>query len=145
MTAPDHARALAEQAIRLAEKATPGPWQTGVHRTPYPVVHGAAVGDEWMIAEMRNCDRDDSRRAIANAALIAHAGTHYATLARAYLSLADRERRAVELLREHVAAEHAYWLSDFRGVNLADDPAWQRRRAARVAIAAFLAASEPAP
>jgi hypothetical protein len=89
---PADPRALAEEAIELAGKATPGPWEwIGMNlETDNAIVLGMETrGSGWMqheVIEMKNCDADQ--------ALIAHAGTHYATLARALLEALDERDEA---------------------------------------------------
>ena len=87
---PADARALAEEAIRLAEAAPSTPWSVGPRERN--AVYGA---DEWMVAEAIAPPTGPwPGRAERAAALIAHAGTHYAPLARALLAALD-EREAM--------------------------------------------------
>lgn len=72
-------RSLAEEALKLAEKATPGPW-TIEDCDEDPVFIDDPKNDRGWLVEAHDVD---------NLELIAHAGTHYATLARRVIELED--------------------------------------------------------
>lgn len=90
------ARKIAEEALALAEKATPGPWHVsgtfdiecdtcGEHPYVCDLTAEHEDGTAYQSLSMQFCGLESL--AAPNAALVAHAGTHYATLARAYLAL----------------------------------------------------------
>lgn len=100
---PANARALAEEAIRLAEAATPGPWHVSnsfdiecdtCGESPYvcDLTAEHEDGTAYQSLSMQFCGLESLAK--PNAALVAHAGTHYATLARALLAALDREQES---------------------------------------------------
>lgn len=108
--------ALAREAVELAEKATKGPWcidSVGEKVNDYIVGVAYAAADEecerplsgWLpalsedesehpLCDEKVCEIDNA----SNAEFIAHAGTSYATVARAAIEMAEMLKRA---RREH--------------------------------------------
>ena len=78
---PADARRLAEEAIELAGKATPGPWE-------YDPPDDCVIGPADCLAAPVLFDCFDA--SATDGTLIAHAGTHYATIARALIEALDR-------------------------------------------------------
>lgn len=81
-TDPPDPRTLATEAIALAERATPGPWRVGAWIRHFTITAPGDYGPEL-------CDAD----------LIAHAGTHYAAIARAYLEALAALRSCIGALQ----------------------------------------------
>lgn len=105
---PADARALAEEAIRLAEEATPGPWHVSnsfdiecdtCGESPYvcDLTAEHEDGTAYQSLSMQFCGLESLAK--PNAALVAHAGTHYATLARALLAALDERDHALDVNR----------------------------------------------
>jgi hypothetical protein len=90
-------RTLATEAIELAEKATPGPWVSKMKG------HGVdIVADAGWIGRIEY-DEDRGDDFLANANLVEHAGTHYATIARAYLEARAALRSCIGALQSAAA------------------------------------------
>lgn len=85
--------AAAREAVALAEKATPGPWD---EQYVYDAVRHIARNCRDINLGGEDCEFAWDR--YEDSPLIAHAGTHYATVARALLAAHEREREASELL-----------------------------------------------
>lgn len=93
MTDADHPTAadLAAEAIALAGKATPGPWEaTGFDECQALIRPKRDTKRHPLIAIISmGAGRPDDE---GNRDLIAHAGSHYATVCRAYLDLLKEVR-----------------------------------------------------
>lgn len=90
---PADPRRLAQEAIELAGKATPGPWRGSM--TGHSI-KAARDFDEVLFAVP--CDgrlpAERWREWLANVDLTCHAGTHYATIARALIEALDERDAA---------------------------------------------------
>lgn len=111
------ARKIAEEALALAEKATPGPWHVsgtfdiecdtcGEHPYVCDLTAEHEDGTAYQSLSMQFCGLESL--AAPNAALVAHAGTHYATLARAYLEMVRDLPHAVGTCRCKVVPDHEW-------------------------------------
>lgn len=120
-TTPDPA-SLAREALALAEKAVHGPYTVRSHGTPNLRDIDMPGGTLASVAVWRSGVPGRNGEAYATARFLAHAGTHYATLARALLDAEERAVRLEALLSEcvdlleardrHVgAATHAWNMS----------------------------------
>lgn len=98
---PADVRCLAQEAIELAGKATPGPWHHAWD-TDWKGRQRLVIGRDGCPAaaytppaDTKYNRRDDpygewiDPRADSNARYIAHAGTHYATIAKALIEVMD--------------------------------------------------------
>lgn len=95
---PADIRQLAQEAIGLAGKATPGPWvqsdpEFGDHDTSHFICSGDKEDPAAPLVATAE-PRMDSVQAMGDAGLIAHAGTHYATIARELLEALDERDAA---------------------------------------------------
>lgn len=95
MTADQDPAALAREALELAEQATPGPWMYDVGEM------------QWLPSPSERFDATEGRKGWVgeasndfDGAFVAHAGTHYATLARATLALTEERDALLALLLE---------------------------------------------
>ena len=94
---------VAQEAVELGKKATPGPWWQRSVDTPNPPSENATELSDLL------CFFDDEGAPrvwdwMGTGALIAHAGTHYATLAAAYVEAVERKRvleRRLEKIERH--------------------------------------------
>jgi hypothetical protein len=100
---PADVRTLAQEAVELAGKATPGPWRSnsafdiecdtcGEHPYVCDVTAEHEEGTAYSSLYMQLCGLESL--CAPNAALITHAGTHYATIARALIEALDERDEA---------------------------------------------------
>ena len=109
---PADVRKLAQEAVELAGKATPGPWvqsdpEFGDHDTSHFICSGDKEDPAAPLVATAE-PRMDSVQAMGDAGLIAHAGTHYATIARALIEALDERdeaRRNYQFMVDRAADE----------------------------------------
>lgn len=91
---------IAREAIELAEKATPGPWLGIISNDRNGACFGCGPKHNLCYQDCYDTSDDcsDALSAHDDAALIAHAGTHYKELAQAVLDLSAQNARMQDLL-----------------------------------------------
>lgn len=141
---PADIRQLAQEAIGLAGKATPGPWvqsdpEFGDHDTSHFICSGDKEDPAAPLVATAE-PRMDSVQAMGDAGLIAHAGTHYATIARELLEALDGKLKAAHALADQVdeTLRAKRERDEARGANILNRNAVRRLSAEKDAILADL-------
>lgn len=126
MTTDQDPAALAREAIELADQATPGPWMYDVGEM------------QWLPSPSKRYDATEGRKGWVgeasnhfDGAFVAHAGTHYATLARAVLALTE-ERDALRAALSELYATRSVAADIEDGMNVVrcTDAEWDAHVAA---------------
>ena len=125
-------RKIAEEAVALAEKATRLEWHVG--KGGEIVQRGNPYTLPGVICTVSDPEHPSAK---ADAALIAHAGTHYGTLARAYLELVSDLPVVIEAAERdaQLAEDEAFYERDDPGGDVEEsDFLCERAKEVRAAI-----------